>query len=150
MLVRLTRAARRCAAIVIGALYALCVIAPAAAVAFGAGGHVAHCLTEEQLGLAHVHQADVGGTHEAHAKPHVHADGSTHHHDGTHHPGAPDNHNDQAACCGLFGLTAMAVNPQLDLAAPLRKSSLLPVSLARLTGREPDRINRPPIALLSL
>ena len=151
MLVRLTSAARRWAAIAIGALYALCVIAPSAAVAFGPGGHVVHCLTEEQLGLAHVHRADMGNAHHAHAKAHVHADGATHRHDGTHHhQGAPDNSTDPAACCGLFGLTAMAVDTQLDLAVPSRKSALVPVSFARLTGRDPDRINRPPIALLPL
>ncbi len=128
---------------VIAALYALCVIAPSSAVAFGAGGHAAHCFTEEQLGLAHVHQADVGHVH-------VHADGTMHRHDGPRHHGTPDDSNNPAACCGVFGLTAMAVDPELDLAAPSRESSIVPVSFEPLAGRDPDRINRPPIGSLSL
>jgi hypothetical protein len=151
MLVRLTRAARRCAAMLVGALYALCVIMPSAAVAFGPRDHAAHCFTEQQLGLAHVHQARVGHAHaESQAKVHVHADGTTHHHDGTHHQGRSDSGNDPTACCGLFGVTAMAVNPQVDLGAPSRNSSVVQIALEKLTGRGPDRINRPPIVPLPL
>jgi hypothetical protein len=146
MLVRVTRAGRRFAAIVVAALYALCVVAPSTAIAFGPGGRTAHCFTEAQLGLAHVHQATVGLMDEGHAKVGIHADGTTHRHHGTHHQGTSENRNDPAACCGLFGLTAMTANQQLDLAAPERKSSTLPIFLETLTGRGPDPINRPPIA----
>jgi hypothetical protein len=141
MLVRLTKARRRCAAMLIGALYALCIIMPTAAVALGAGDRPVHCFTDEQLGLTHVHQPGVG---------HAHAEGTTHHHDGTHQPAKSGNGGDPAACCGLFGLTAMAVDPQLDLGAPSRVSSIIPLSLEKLTGRGPDRINRPPIVPLPL
>jgi hypothetical protein len=81
------------------------------------------------------------------ARAHVHADDTTHHHDGTHQPAKSGNGGDPAACCGLFGLTAMAVDPQLDFGAPARVSSIIPLSLEKLTGRDPDRINRPPIVL---
>ncbi len=148
MLVRVTRAARRCAAIVAGALYALCVVMPSAAIAFGAGDHAAHCFNAEELGLVQTHHTGGGHAHlPEHAMPHVHADGTAHHHDGPHHPGAFGDGHDPAACCGAFGLTAMTVNPQVDLAAPAGRSSILPVSFAKLTGRDPDRITRPPIAL---
>ena len=150
MLVRVTRTARRYAAILIGALSALCVVAPSAAVAFAPGDRAVHCLTDEQLGLTRLHHADVGHAYGAHAKAHVHADGATQHDDGTHHQGAPAKGNDPAACCGLYGLTAMAVDAQLDLPVPSRRSSLVPVSFERLAGRDPDRINRPPIILPSL
>jgi hypothetical protein len=161
MLVRLTKATRRCAAMLIGALYALCVIMPSASVALGGGDRPVHCFTDEQLGLTHVpqtgvhqtglHQAGAAHAHaEGHAQAHVHADGTTHDLDGAHHPAPSDNRNDPAACCGLFGLTAMAVDPQLVLDAPSRHASILPVSFETLTGRGPDRINRPPIVLLSL
>src|SRR5262249_59776373 len=136
--------------IIVAALYASCVIAPTAAMAFDNGDHAAHCFSDEQLGLARAHRTAAGHAHaEGHDKADVHADGATHQHDGT-HPPKSGNGNDPAACCGLFGLTAMAVDPQLDLGVPSRHSSILPVSLDKLTGRGPDRINRPPIALLSL
>jgi hypothetical protein len=172
MLVRLTKATRRCAAMLIGALYALCIIMPTAAVALGAGDRPVHCFTDEQLGLTHVHQPGVGHAHaegkdlsfahvlvgepastspeHALATTHVQADDTTHHHDGTHQPAKSGNGGDPAACCGLFGLTAMAVDPQLDLGAPSRVSSIIPLSLEKLTGRGPDRINRPPIVPLPL
>jgi hypothetical protein len=151
MLVRLTRTVTQWAAMIVGALYALCIIAPSAAMALGPGDHAAHCFTDEQLGLTHVHRADVGHAHAAgHVKVHVHADGATHHHDGPHHPATSGNGSDPAACCGLFGLTAMTVDPQLDLGAPSRHWSILPVSFDKLTGRGSDRINRPPIVPLPL
>ena len=137
----------------IGALYALCIIMPSAAVALGAGDRPVHCFTDQQLGLTHVHQAGVHQAHahaEGHAQAHVHGDGTTHHHDGPRHPAPSDNRNDPTACCGLFGLTAMAVDPQLDLDVPSRHASILPVSFEKLTGRGPDRINRPPIVPLPL
>jgi hypothetical protein len=81
---------------------------------------------------------------------HIHADGTGHRHGETHHPGTSDRDSNPAACCGLFGVTAMAVDPQIELGAPSRHSSLLPVSFEELTGRDPDRINRPPIVLLPL
>lgn len=134
-----------------GALYALCIIMPSASVALGAGDRPVHCFTDEQLGLTHVHQAGAAQSHaEGHAQAHVHADGTTHHHDGAHHPATSDHRNDPAACCGLFGLTAMAVDPHIDLGVPSRHSSVLPMSLEKLTGRGPDRINRPPIVPLPL
>jgi len=142
----------------VGVLYALCVVMPSAAVAFGAGEHPVHCLTDQQLGL-HVHQYAAGHgqghahphpqAHE-HAQAHLHAAGAMHRHGESRHPGPSDRDNDPAACCGLFGLTAMAVDPQLDLGMGWRKSSIVPLSFAELTGRGPDRINRPPIAPLSL
>jgi hypothetical protein len=161
MLVRVTKATRRWAAILAGTLYALCVVMPSASVAFGAGGHAAHCFTDEQLGFTHHHGSDFShgqvdaqvGLH-GHTPPqlpaHVHADGSQHRHDADHHPATADGDEGPAACCGLFGLTAMAVDPHLDLGAPTRHSSILPISLQELNGRGPERINRPPIALLTL
>ncbi len=151
MLVRLTRTARVWAAIVLGALYVLAIVAPAAAMALGSGEHPAHCLTDEQLGLAHVHPAAAAQAHaDTHADTHVHADGTMHRHDGAHHPGTSNGDSDPAACCGLFGLTAMAVDPHLDLGGPSRHSSIVALSFDKLTGRGPDRINRPPIVPLPL
>lgn len=162
MLVRVTRMARRYAAMMVAALYAFCIVMPSAAVALGAADHAVHCLTEGQLGL-HVHQptespfhahdhAHGHGSHQtqAHAHQHVYVAGAAHDHDTSHHRGTNKADDDPAACCGLFGVTAMAVDPQPDLGAPSRGSSILPTSFEELNGRGPDRINRPPIALLPL
>jgi len=135
----------------VAALYLLCVLFPSAAVAFAPGGRAAHCLTDEQLGLTHVHRADVGHQHAAeHSTTHVHGDGAAHRHDGAPNPDGSGNGHDPAACCGLFGVTAMAVDPQLDVGAPPRRSSILPISFDKLTSRVPDRINRPPIIALPM
>jgi hypothetical protein len=151
MLVRLTRTARVWAAIVLGALYVLAIVAPAAAMALGTGEHPAHCFTDEQLGVAHLQPAASGHVHaDAHARTHVHSDGTTHRHDGAHHPAPSDRDHDPAACCGLFGLTAMAVDPHLELGASSRHWSIVALSFDKLTGRDPDRINRPPIVPLPL
>src|SRR5262245_63669812 len=92
MLSALTRTFRVKAAIVLAALYALCILAPAAAFAFSDNPAVAHCLTEGHVGVhdhggkVHVpadgtaHQQDADGTAHQH-----HADGTAHQHhdDGT-------------------------------------------------------------------
>src|SRR5262249_43972687 len=57
------------AAVVLAALYMLCILAPAAAFAFSASPGVAHCLTEGHVGM-----------HD-HGNVHVHADATAHHHD---------------------------------------------------------------------
>jgi hypothetical protein len=157
MLVRVTRTVRRRAATIIAALYALCVLMPAAALALGSADGPVHCFTEQQLGLhvhqpvaAHGHSAAHGRVHQMQAGEHVHAGHAPHRHDQSHPPGISDRSDHPATCCGLFGVTAMAVDPQLDLGAPSRQSAILPVSFEELTGRGPDRINRPPIVLLPL
>ena len=158
MLVRVTRTVRRRAATIVAALYALCVLMPAAALALGSADGPVHCFTDQQLGL-HVHQSVAAHGHSAahgHANlqmpagEHVHSAHAPHRHDESHPPGTGDRSDHPATCCGLFGVTAMTVDPQLDLGAPSRHSSILPTSFEELTGRGPDRINRPPIVLMPL
>jgi hypothetical protein len=138
------RRRRFAAALALAAIYALCILAPHAAVALGAD---AHCLNEAPI-AAHVHAAK--------AEPHAHA-GATHQHaDGTVHRHADSNvpkqsdtndKNHAATCCGLFCLTAIALDVAVMLPPPPP-----PVTLAALgrdeahAGRGPVRINRPPIA----
>ena len=76
-------------------LYTLCVIGPAAAIAFGDSETAAHCLTDDHL--------------EA-AKIHVHQDGSSHQ-----HSIPDDDHGQPGKCCGLFAPSAIA--PAIDLVA---------------------------------
>jgi hypothetical protein len=124
------------AAIVLAALYTLCILAPAAAFAFSTNPHVAHCLTEGHVGV-----------HD-HGKAHVHADGAAHHHDhdGAEPPSGDDEKSRVASCCSLFSVVAIPGGPGLTLGLYNPASIVLPVLADALSGRGPERINRPPIA----
>ena len=142
MLSVLTKTFRVKAAIVVAVMYALCILAPAVAFAFSNNPAVAHCLTEDHVG---VH--DHGSKHAA--KLHVHADGSTHQH---HDDGAvPEPADDDgkwaiATCCGLFSVVAIPVEPIPSFDFYSLASVVLPVVGEALSGRGPERINRPPIS----
>jgi hypothetical protein len=135
------------AAFVVAALYALCVLAPHAAVALGS---VAHCLTDDQS-AAHVHKA------KADVTAHTHADGTAHHHGGKpavqDDADATDRHEHSKAgeksgngnCCGLFCISAIAGDRGPMLLVPLSFAADLPALADALTGHDPGRLNRPPI-----
>jgi hypothetical protein len=131
MLTRLTRGFRLRAASVLVALYAVCVLAPAAAFAFGDGSGAAHCLTDENHGLG---------------KPHVHQDGTAH----KHSDDADDQKSPAGKCCGLVCLSALAPADDLTLNQPIRFATVLSLVEDGIPGRVPDRLYRPPISLLSL
>jgi hypothetical protein len=143
MLSALTRTFRVKAAIMLAALYALCVLAPAAAFAFSNNPAAAHCLTEGHVGVHNQAQ------HNHADQVHVHADGATHqHHD---HGTAPQPSNDDgkspmATCCGLFSVVAIPGGPVPSLEFYSLASVVLPPPGEALNGRGPERINRPPIA----
>ncbi len=125
------------AAIVVAALYTLCILAPSAAFAFSASPGVAHCLTEGHVGI-----------HDHGGKAHVHADGTAHHHghDGAAAPSGDDEKSRVASCCSLFSVVALPGEPDLSLGFYSPGSIVLPVLADALSGRGPERINRPPIA----
>jgi hypothetical protein len=139
----LTKTLRVKAAIVLAALYALCILAPAVAFALSDNPAVAHCLTEGHVG---VH--DHGSKHEHGGKLHVHADGTTHqHHDDGAAPQAPadDGKGPIASCCGLFSVVAIPGEPVPSFGFDSLASVVLPIFGEALSGRGPERINRPPI-----
>jgi hypothetical protein len=142
------RRRRFAAALALAVIYALCVLAPHAAVALGAN---APCLDDAPV-AAHVHAAK--------SEPHAHAggmhrlgDGSIHRHSDSRladngNPRQSDSSDrNHETCCGLFCLTAIALDVATVLPPPPP-----PVTLAALgrdeahAGRGPVRINRPPIA----
>jgi hypothetical protein len=130
MLVWLTKRLRRWAATLLVVLYVICLLAPTAAFALAGGPREAHCLTQSNHGLA---------------KAHVHYDGARHE-----HPQKSDDEKDQLKnCCGLFCLTALT--PSIDLAigqSPV--GSTVVATLEDAVARAaPDRLDRPPISLLS-
>jgi hypothetical protein len=129
---------RKKLATVLVALYALCVVAPHAAMAFSHGSMATHCLTETSA-APHDHKAVT-------VQAHVHDDGAVHAH-GKAQPKQTKDANDQnqAACCGLFFMTALATDgnfmPLHD--APAGKVSAVPQD--SLADHPPGRLHRPPI-----
>lgn len=123
------------AAGVLVVLYALCVLAPAAAFAFGDNAKAAHYLTDENNGLAHVHSTT-----------HAHDDGTAHQH-------ADDSDEQQSgatgSCCGLFCLSALAPYADLPSVQPELLALVRSLDATGIIGQAPDRLYRPPDALLS-
>jgi hypothetical protein len=139
----LTKTLRVKAAIVLAVLYVLCILAPAIAFALSDNPAVAHCLTEGHVG---VH--DHGNKHDAGGKLHVHADGTAHqHHDdgAAPQPSRDDGKAAIATCCGLFSVVAIPGEPVPSFRFDSLASVVLPDLGEALSGRGPERINRPPI-----
>lgn len=138
MFTLLTRKWRWRAASLLVAAYALCVVAPAAAMVISSSNIAAHCLTDEHHGVAAVHS-------------HVHADGMAHSHPGNDHPANKADDNGQPGqCCGLFCLSAIAPDLQKVTATPPATSPVAATIADCLSGRGSDRIDRPPRSLESL
>jgi hypothetical protein len=151
-----TKGFRVKAAIVLAALYALCILAPSAAFAFSGNPLIAHCLIEDHITAAG-HDHGASGHEHGSNKVHLHADGTTHqHHDDGQVPRQTPKSSsgggkaDVATCCGLFSVVAIAGEPDLILGSSGHASILVPPLREALSGRGPERINRPPISLLSL
>jgi hypothetical protein len=136
----LTRTMRIRAAMLFAFLYGFCVIAPSAALAFSPPDANVHCLMELQ-GLA--------AEHDHHGNVHRHADGALHRHANN---ASPQKHSDADGkahpdkCCGLFSVTALAVEPGVALSTPAPISVTFAMLEDALGGRGPERINRPPIS----
>jgi hypothetical protein len=156
MLLRLTRSLRIKAAIAVAALYAFCILLPAAAFGLADGRMAPPCLLDDLAAVAALHHATpahVPAGHYHNGTSHDHAGAATHHHHGGWpRAAAPDPQTDPdhgknrpGECCGLFPLVGLAGGLRAAL-APLRPtSSVIPALTDPLIGREPDRIIRPPI-----
>lgn len=148
MLVRLTRAVRSRGAGILAVLYLICVLAPAAAFAFGDGSQIADCLTETSLS-AHMHGKSADSLPHSHAGgvPHVHAEGTPADH--SHHDG--DDGVAHSKCCGLFCLSSLPAAGLVDIAPSARPTSeaIFPPE-EKIAGSGPSRLYKPPIASLSI
>lgn len=156
MLFRLRKAQRIKATITLTVVYALCVLAPSVAFALAGNDHITHCLTEDHGLAAPSHHATTTHTHadgtvHAHhdAKAHVHADGSMQE-PTSHHASSPrgddDGKNHGTTCCGLFSVVGISWHPTFSFGTfSVATLSFLALQDA-LSGRGPERINRPPIA----
>ena len=135
-LTQLSRSFRLRAAGVLVVLYAVCVLAPAAALAFGDAAKAAHCLTDENHGL---------GSH-ANSKAHAHQDGTAHQHSDS----GDEQQSTSGQCCGLFCLSALAPSTDFPLAQPSLPALVPSLTADGILGHGPNRLYRPPDSLLSL
>lgn len=142
MQTRLTRKFRLRAALVIAVFYALCSVTPALAIALAdKSAAAAHCLTSD---------------HRGDAKPllglHDHGGGAFHSHAGDEASAADSDEPESppGKCCGLFCTTALPAAYHMPPGGPIHDSTPFSSVQEDLTGRGPDRINRPPILSLSL
>jgi hypothetical protein len=146
MLIRLTRAARFRVASTLAFLYLLCVLAPAAAFAFGDGSRAAHCLTDDNHGLrpVHVHEHN-GHENDGHKHDgggvHVHEDGTSHE-----HSKAPAGKSTDGQCCGLACLSALPAAISEVEAPALPAMVAVSADQEGIAGNPPDRLYRPPIS----
>ena len=117
------------AAMMIAILATLCFVAPPAVLAFGHGSNTAHCLVHADA----VDHGMMGGGAQDHQGDHGKLPG-------THAPG----------CCGLYCMSALPPAPGPMVEGRLIRPALsAPVDTA-LLGRGPERLDRPPISLLSV
>ena len=134
----LTKQIRTYAALVVAVLYAVCALAPSVALAFP-DGMAAHCLGEDLAATS---------PHEHGVTAHVHADGIKHHHPGVgaHKKSGDESKGHVADCCSLFSIVAIPATTMLIFGSV----HLVPVTFPALEefvyGRDPERINRPPIS----
>lgn len=131
MLSALTRKMRLWAAAGMAAFYAVCLLAPVAAFAFGNGE--AHCLTQDNHGLASIHVHDDGSAHR-HAPDPARADV----------PDGGDTPKASGQCCGLVCLAAMLPAFQEGVTPALHPLVIVPAAQGALFGSIPARLFRPP------
>ena len=113
-------------AMAIAMFAALCFVAPPAVMAFGHGNNTVHCLSH----------GDVMG----HGMP----DSAGHKYGGGHAKIPGDK-----GCCGLFCVSAIAPSSAPVLEVLPVTTVLAPPVTPRPANRAPERIDRPPISLLS-
>ena len=128
-------------AIILVALYAVCVVMPSIALAFPSGSAPSHCLTDHHRGVS---EAQVqGGIH-------IHVDGDSKHADNSMEGGDGKLKCHAGACCGLFCCAAITGDSGATVVQPVHASLLFGALDERLEGCGPKRIGRPPKSFLSL
>ena len=127
--------------------YLFCVLAPAAALAWGNGP--APCFDEAQL-------ADLAPVYHQAAVSHMHGSGAMHEHAGIHSDhhaaaqDAPTHHDDDKGaagpCCAMMCVSALPANLP-DVARPVQPISVCAQEIAvSLRSEAPPLLYRPPIA----
>ena len=127
MLTGISKAVRSRVAMAFIAMYAVCILAPGAALAF----NEVSCLTEQSVSQVHSHASDAGQEH-----------GDQHN-----HTGPADSHDDGSAtskCCGMIFCSALAPNLAVALAPVVVSARTSIAAWQDFTGLPPYKLIRPP------
>lgn len=127
MVTGLTKAARNCVAMGFIAFYALCILAPAAALAFSG----VSCLTKQGVSQVHSHAGDMA---------HDHGDEHS-------HTGPADGHDEGSAtstCCGMVFCSAIAPELTFAIAPSVLSGRTSFAAKQDFTGLPPHKLIRPP------
>jgi hypothetical protein len=127
MLTSLTKSVRYWVAMGFIALYAACILAPTAALAFSG----ASCLTEHDLAQAHSHAGDAAHDH-----------GDQHNHAGA--ADAPADDDSASKCCGMVFCSALAPGLASSLAPAVLSGRTVSAVMQDFTGLPPHKLIRPP------
>lgn len=119
------RAARTWIATGLVAIYALCILAPSAALAFSQ----APCFMEQGHRLTNAHP-DGGG------EPHKHVDTQD-----------SDDHGSAPTCCGFAFASAITPGVDVALAVPAQAAPIVFAITQDFSGLPPDKLIRPPKSL---
>lgn len=139
MLIRVTRAIRVQAALVLAILFGICTITPSLALAFSERS-AAHCLTDDHHSTVKPQKHDHGSGKVA-AHSHASQDQTDADQSGAVAPGS---------CCGMFCVTALSASSLHSFGPQINASSSYPALQDAITGSGPGRINRPPIVSLPM
>ncbi len=139
---------RSCSAMILAALYAVCIIMPSAALAFPSGRASTHCLTGDPHGVTNVRfQNGI----DIHGSIHTRGDSAIHVHAGNSKEGGDGKLKCHAGvCCGLFCFAAVSSDSAATFVQPVHASPAFGTLNESLDGRVPKRIGRPPKSFLSL
>ncbi|WP_167533038.1 hypothetical protein [Bradyrhizobium cajani] len=144
MLLRLTRSMRIRVGRLVALAYLFCVLAPAAALAWGSGP--APCLADEaELVPAH-HQMQA--SHQHGVPSHDHAGAHAHHQTAAQDAPAPHHQGKGTAgpCCGMMCVSALPADLPVVAKPLLPVSACTPEIVASLHSAAPPLHYRPPIA----
>jgi hypothetical protein len=122
------------------ALYAVCVAAPPAALALSGGAFSSHCISKESKGAAILHHHDDTDLSEENNQV-------AHHDEGTEEHGNSTKHKQSKICCGISCMSAIPSNFHVATLGELIVVKLHPSDQRIIVGLQPDFLNRPPIAL---
>jgi hypothetical protein len=125
MLTGLTKAVRKWVAMGFIAIYAVCILAPTAALAFTA----VSCLTEHSRSQPHSQAGDAAHQHD----------------DQQNHPGPVDSHDEGSSkCCGMVFCSAVVPDLNLALAPDVPSGRTAFAAMQDFTGLPPYKLIRPP------
>ena len=136
-MVWLTKVHRWRAAMIVAVVYAICVLTPTAAMAFGDSTHAAHCVAENHDAIGKRSQHGTGEISTAH-NAHVHDSDIN-----DKHPKSDTGAPSKGDCCGLMCLFAMPGGTTAE-ANFVGSPSLLPSVKSSIDGVGPGLLFKPP------